>query len=961
VARVSALHLGGGLALALLLAQVLAHALARGLSLRLPLRVQAIGMAAPLALLLPFLAGDRLLAPTDAPILANLPDAPRVPDPDFAHGVFNDAALQLLPWEAEVRGSYAEGHLPLWSDLLDGGSSPWVNPQAAALSPVAMLGRLLPIEHFLLGALAVKVLLAFEGAWLLFRLLGARRFGAAFGAGGFALGGPVLAWAVFPLSSVVAWSPWLVLGAVRVVRRPASRMLKDPVARVASAAGPDARSRDAGHAGTLSRSGDAADGPAPPRSAGGGAGHGIFQHPARRHVACAALVFAALLLSGHPEIALAECLVAAGFAVIVRRRGGGALRPAGAAALAAAVGISLAAWQLVPFALVAPQSLRASRGERPATTLAAGEPAAGDRAAGNRAAGERAAGNRAAGERAVGKLAVDKLAADMGAPRLLTPGHERLFLGALSPWAFGRPFHEPFTGPGNWPIAAGAYLGLVALAGIAGAVASGRRRRLVFASLALALGIFLLAAGFRPFTWLLGKLPLGGALASDRFLPAAALPLALLAALGLDELLGRRSGTGATRTGGSRAARSTGGGSPTRVSPTDGPPTEGSPIGGSRAGGSRTGRSGTGRPGASLWAMLVAAGASLAVRHDPPLVALWSLTVLGVLLARRRPDGLVRTWGLGLLALASLIDLGAWARDVLPRGHRELFYPRTPLVAAIARAAAAGGPWRATAGGFAVYPSLLPMYGVAEVRIDNPLAPVDQLRLLGEVFDFRPEGRRYKSAFRHLEHPLLDFLNARAIVLPEAAAVPARFRPLPVSGPLKVFENTVALPRFFLPVAADVRGRTEALNAIREMRDPHRVVLLRDDVSSWRPPERPWAPAAVRVLRSRRGRINLQLPPAGEKLLATSLPFAAGWHADAAGRALRPVVVNTAYFGAVIPPGVARVDLSFVPPGFWTGAAGSAVGALALLTLAAASRRRRPAGGTFLRTRGVARHRTPTS
>jgi hypothetical protein len=831
VARVSALHLGGGLALALLLAQALAHVLARGLSLRLPLRVQAIGMAAPLALLLPFLVGDRLLAPTDAPILANLPDAPQVPDPDFAHGVFNDAALQLLPWEAEVRRGYAEGHLPLWSDLLDGGSSPWVNPQAAVLSPVAMLGRLLPIEHFLLGTLAVKVLLAFEGAWLLFRLLGARRFGAALGAGGFALGGPVLAWAVFPLSSVVAWSPWLVLGTLRVVRR-----------------------------------------------------------PARRHVACAALVFAALLLSGHPEIALAECLVAAGFAAIVRRRGGGVLRPAGAAALAATIGIGLAAWQLVPFALMAPHSLRASRGERPATTLAAGEPAAGVPAAGERPAGKLAAGNRAAGERAAGKLATGT-----AAPRLLTPGHERLFLGALSPWAFGRPFHEPSTGPGNWPIAAGAYLGLVALAGVAGAVVSGRRRWLVFASLALALGIFLLAAGFRPFTWLVGKLPLGGALASDRFLPAAALPLALLAALGLDELLGR-----------------------------------------SRAG---------------LWAMLVVAGASLAVRHDAPLVALWLLIVIGVLLARRgHARGPARRWGLGLLVLASLIDLGTWARDVLPRGHRELFYPRTPLVAAIASAAAAGGPWRATAGGFAIYPSLLPMYGVAEVRIDNPLAPVDQLRLLGEVFDFRPEGRRYKSAFRHLEHPLLDFLNARVIVLPDAAAVPARFRPMPVSGPLRVFENTAALPRFFLPVAADVRGRAGALNAIREMRDPRRVVLLREEVGGWRPPERPWAPAAVRVLRSRRGRISFLLPPAGDKLLATSLPFAAGWRATAAGRALRPVVVNTAYFGAVIPPAVARVDLTFVPPGFWTGAAGSALGALALVLLVAVPRRSGRPGGVRPRT-----------
>src|SRR6202140_314972 len=122
------------------------------------------------------------------------------------------------------------------------GSPTWPHPQAAVLSPIAMLGRVLPLEHFLLGMLAVKILLAFEGCWLLARALGAGRFSAVLGAGGFALGGPVLAWAVFPLSSVVAWSPWLALGTLRVVRRPSPR-----------------------------------------------------------HVIAAALVFAALQLSGHPE------------------------------------------------------------------------------------------------------------------------------------------------------------------------------------------------------------------------------------------------------------------------------------------------------------------------------------------------------------------------------------------------------------------------------------------------------------------------------------------------------------------------------------------------------------------------------------------------------------------------------------------------------------------------------------
>src|SRR5215470_10562793 len=88
VRGVSALHLAGGLGLALLLGQAIAWGLARGMSLALPWKIRAIGVCAPLVVLLPLLHGGRLIAPTDAPILANLPDAPRVADPDFAHGVF---------------------------------------------------------------------------------------------------------------------------------------------------------------------------------------------------------------------------------------------------------------------------------------------------------------------------------------------------------------------------------------------------------------------------------------------------------------------------------------------------------------------------------------------------------------------------------------------------------------------------------------------------------------------------------------------------------------------------------------------------------------------------------------------------------------------------------------------------------------------------------------------------------
>lgn len=341
---------------------------------------------------------------------------------------------------------------------------------------------------------------------------------------------------------------------------------------------------------------------------------------------------------------------------------------------------------------------------------------------------------------------------------------------------------------------------------------------------------------------------------------------------------------------------------------------------------------------------LLAPAASLAVRHDPPLAALWLVLALGFLLAPRLP----RT-GIALVALASLLDLGTWARDALPRGHRQLFYPRTPLLASMASAAAPPSAWRAVASGFSLYPSLLPMYGVADVRPDNPLALAQQLQPLGEVFDFRPEGRRYKSAFRHLDHPLLDFLNVRAVALPAALPAPPRFAPLDPAPPsaaappntapaLRVYRNRGALPRFFLPVAAEAMDRGDLLAGLRALRDARRVLLDRGEVGTWIPPRRSWDPEAVRVLGARPGEVRLLLPEAGDKLLATSLPFPDGWTATTRGRALRRVVVNAAYLGVLVPAGTGRVDLQFAPPGNAAGAVLSALAAAAALLLAALPR-----------------------
>jgi hypothetical protein len=295
------LILGGFGALAF--AQALLVILARGLKLRLHRHaiLAAWGLAAGLVIW--FAVSDHVLFPTQ--VLSRA--VPGAPSSTMAenHNILNDAVYQFIPWESEVRRALGAGRLPLWSDRLDGGSSPWVNPQAGVLSPVAVLARLVPLRHHLLVALALKIMIAFQGAWLLARLLGSRRFLCLFAGAAFALGGGIMAWSLFPHSASAAWMPWLAVGSIRVARR---------------------------------------------------------RWP--RAIAATAFITCAMLLSGHPETALGGGLLAVVCATCFARRSHGLpgfVRGLAAASVAAVVGFGLAAPHLAPFAKHLPHTVRYQR------------------------------------------------------------------------------------------------------------------------------------------------------------------------------------------------------------------------------------------------------------------------------------------------------------------------------------------------------------------------------------------------------------------------------------------------------------------------------------------------------------------------------------------------------------------------------------------------------------------------
>ena len=744
--------------------QAVCWLLAWGVGRRLERHVMALGIALPLLLLFPWIDRTRLLVPADI-LQRAIPLAPKV-EATHRHELLNDVVFQFLPWELEVRHALSDLRLPLWSDDLEGGSSPWVNPQASPVSPIAMAARALPIQHFPLVTLALKILVAFQGTWVLARTVGVSRLSSLLAGAGFAFGGGMMAWALFPHTAAIAWVPWLTAAVIRLFR-------------------------------------------------GGGAAV----------LSTAAVLTAALLLSGHPESAALGGVFAAvcGLSLARRKR---FVRGLGSAALAAFLGFGLAAPHVLPFALYLPHSQRAQETlvrEMPPYTFHMSYPWS-----------------------------------------WFLPGYGQLVLSPLNPRVYGRPYLDEFRGPFNWVDSESGYAGLVALAGSVVALLALRRRRswpfLAFAVLGL-----LLAAQLIPLAHVIYSVEALKTVAWSRILLVGTLALAVAGGMGIDRLL--------------RARRQTAG-----------------------------------------WvAVALAAVLSLAAHADPYVIALWGLILAAAFLGRKRP-----ALAAAGLALVLILDLGPWARGHLPETDPALFYPTNDFMALLKQEAAAGGPWRIVGEEQMLFPSLLAVYGIADARTHNPLAPMPYLRTLEAAFGFAPTTANYFPAFRGIDHPFLDFLNVR-VVASVAAFQPPRTMERFDGGRFehyRLYRNPDALPRWFLPSAAEAIPEEEIGRWISSLEDPRRVAVFDGRAAGW-VGER----GEVLLVALTPGRITLDVPGVGDRLLATSLLIPEGWSAGP----LETVVVNGAFVGVHVPPGASRVELRFIPPGL---VAGFWVGGLSLLTTA---------------------------
>lgn len=129
-----------------------------------------------------------------------------------------DASEVFIPYARWTRERLPD--VPLWNPHIMGGRPFVGNAQSAVFSPFSLPGYLLPFWDSLAIVAALKLFIAAFGAYMLGRVLG-MRFGGALAAGlVYAFGTFFIVWLAWPLTSIFALVPWLLVMAELLVRRP---------------------------------------------------------------------------------------------------------------------------------------------------------------------------------------------------------------------------------------------------------------------------------------------------------------------------------------------------------------------------------------------------------------------------------------------------------------------------------------------------------------------------------------------------------------------------------------------------------------------------------------------------------------------------------------------------------------------------------------------------------------------
>jgi hypothetical protein len=248
-----------------------------------------------------------------------------------------------------------------------------------------------------------------------------------------------------------------------------------------------------------------------------------------------------------------------------------------------------------------------------------------------------------------------------------------------------------------------------------------------------------------------------------------------------------------------------------------------------------------------------------------------------------------------------------------PGTRPEDHFPQTAVIRELRRLSS-GGRF-ATSG--ATMSGLAGMYGLADVRVHDPMTPKAYEDLLRATAGYTgPE--EYFARVRDIGAPVLSLLNVRAILSADGSTVAQRPGAFAAAFPDRL---------------VSCRDSADLLRALSAERDFERTAYALDEGADFSGRaelisfEHP-VPERIRM------RVRCDTP----RLLLVSESNDGGWTAAAAGGAMPTLVVDNALLGVRVPAGETEIKCKYRPPGFRAGLALSAATGLLVAVLALKSR-----------------------
>jgi hypothetical protein len=283
-------------------------------------------------------------------------------------------------------------------------------------------------------------------------------------------------------------------------------------------------------------------------------------------------------------------------------------------------------------------------------------------------------------------------------------------------------------------------------------------------------------------------------------------------------------------------------------------------------------------------------------------------------------------------------------------------YPETPLLRFLH---SQPPPYRIAGDDNVLFPNTNVFALLENVATHDPAERRDYMQLLNRAAGY--SLFEYFKTIHDLNSSVLDFLNAKYLVAPAGRPTPGSKWTLRYDGPDgRVFENRNVQPRVFTPPGirwispdASAHPANDAVLAFGKPLDEllasgafseQAVVLSRPDFMQGLTSENRNGSARIENLTETTNRVRFEASVSGGPAIAvSSFTTDGGWSAhDDSGSELPTSYANGPFLAIRLPPGRHVVTLTYVPPGFRTGAAifvATALGLIALLGLTKPQRR----------------------